>query len=233
VRAATDVTGAAGNRGRPPCDSEGMRVRPGPVVALLLAPVLGAVVLAGCGGDDRSLAGVVREPLPAVGDLALPDAGADGAPFAFRAPDDGLLLVYFGFTYCPDVCPTTMADVRQALRDLDEDDAARVEVAMATVDPGRDTPEVITGYVQGFVEGGHGLRTDDPEALQEVADAFGASYSVETVDGEVEVAHTGYLYAVDDEGRLLVTWPFGTPDADLRADIELLLDEGAAATGAV
>jgi protein SCO1/2 len=202
--------------------------------ALVLAvTVVGGALLAACGGDDRSLTGIVRSPLPEVGDVALPDAGADGEPFAFRAPDGGLLLLYFGYTYCPDVCPTTMADVRKTLREIDPDDAERVTVAMATVDPERDTAEVITGYVQSFVEDAHGLRTEDDAALRAAADAIGASYDVQrNEEGEIEVAHTGYLYAIDDQGRLLVTWPFPTPQADLQADVELLLDEGADATGA-
>jgi protein SCO1/2 len=201
---------------------------------VLAATVLGGALLAGCGGEEQTLTGIVRSPLPELAEVSLPDAGADGEPFAFRAPDGGLLLLYFGYTYCPDVCPTTMADVRKTLREIGPDEAARVTVAMATVDPERDTAEVITGYVQSFVDGAHGLRTEDDAELRAAADAIGASYDVQrNEEGEIEVAHTGYLYAIDDQGRLLVTWPFPTPQADLQADVELLLDQGADATGAV
>jgi protein SCO1/2 len=182
-----------------------------------------ALVLAGCGGDDAQLAGSVRTPLPEMGGLALPDASRDGASFAMRASDGGLLVVYFGYTSCPDVCPTTLADLRKAFRELG-DDAAQVEVAMATVDPGRDTDEVITNYVQSFIPRAHGLRTENDALLSSVADAFGAVYSVTTAaNGDVEVVHSAQVYVIDDQGRLRVTWPFGMTAADMARDLELLL----------
>lgn len=183
-----------------------------------------ALALAACGDDEpRELAGAVRDPLPDVGDLSLPDDANGGEPFTFTAPEDGLQVIYFGYTHCPDVCPTTMADVRSALAELG-DDADRIQVAMATIDPERDTPDVLPGYVQSFVDGASALRTTDDAELQEVADAFGVSYRVEEVDGEIEVAHSGSLYAVDDTGSLVVTWPFGTSSEDMRLDIETLLE---------
>ena len=79
-----------------------------------------------CGGDERELVGLTRDPEPQVDGVALPDVSRGGAPFDFRAPDGGLLVVYFGYTNCPDVCPTTMADLRVALDDLGDDaDAGR------------------------------------------------------------------------------------------------------------
>lgn len=182
-----------------------------------------ALVVASCGGEEAQLAGSVRTPLPEVGGLTLPDAGRGGEPFAMRAADGGLLVMYFGYTSCPDVCPTTLADLRKAFRELG-DDAAHIDLAMATVDPERDTDEVITGYVQSFIPGAHGLRTEDDALLSSVAGAFGAVYSVtEADDGDVEVVHSGQVYVIDDQGRLRVTWPFGMTAADMAGDLELLL----------
>lgn len=142
---------------------------------------------------------------------------------SMRADDSELLLMYFGYTSCPDVCPTTLADIRRSLSDLGAG-ADRVEVAMATIDPERDTADILTGYVQSFVPGAHALRTDDDGALRSAADAFGADYGV-TVDGEdIEVLHTGHVYVIDDEGQLLVTWPFGTSADEMRSDLEILLE---------
>ena len=182
--------------------------------------VLALAGLVGCGDDGAEvpaeLSGIVREPLPVVDTVELPDATNDGEPLPFRADDQGLLLVYFGYTSCPDVCPTTMADLRVAVEGLDAD-ADRVEVAMATIDPDRDSGEALGSYVQSFIEDGHALRTDDDELLRAATDAFGADYSVsEAEDGEIEVMHTGSVYVVDDEGRMLVQWPFGTSYAGHR-----------------
>ena len=83
---------------------------------------------------------------PTVGDLALPDLTADGDRFALRAEPGECSVVYFGYTNCPDFCPTTLSDLRLAIRRLSDGLADRVEVAMATVDPDRDIP-VLADYV--------------------------------------------------------------------------------------
>lgn len=203
-------------------------------IVRVLLPVVAVVTattgLAGCGDDgadpEAELAGIVREPLPVVDGVELPDVNQDGEAFALRGAENGLLLVYFGYTSCPDVCPTTMADLRSALDGLG-DDADRVAVAMATIDPDRDTPDVLTSYVDAFVEDGHALRTEDDAELRAATDAFGADYSVtEADDGEIEVVHTGSVYAVDPEGRMLVQWPFGTPFDDIENDLKTLLARG-------
>ncbi|MCP3856569.1 MAG: SCO family protein [Actinomycetia bacterium] len=193
-----------------------------------LIPVLIALALvaSACGSDDPEpavLAGIQRIPLPDVGELALPTT--TGTDLAMQADEDGLLLVYFGYTSCPDVCPTTMSDIRMALRELG-DDAERISVAMATVDPNRDTDDILDGYVKAFVDDGIALRTEDDSLLRASADVFGVTYSVaESEEGEIEVTHSGFLYAVDDQGLLQVTWPFGTPADDILSDLEILLDQ--------
>ena len=142
------------------------------------------------------------------------------------ARPDGLALVYFGYTYCPDVCPTTMSDLRRALGELPDGEADRVDVAMVTIDPARDSAEVLEGYVGNFIADATALRTDDPELLRSAADAFGADYAVEqTPDGEFEVSHTGEVYAVDDSGTVVMQWPFGTGSESLARDLESLLSQ--------
>jgi protein SCO1/2 len=209
---------------------------------LLVVLAAGLPLVAACGADEPGSAtglsdgsgdpaapteirGIVREPLPEVGALALPDASNGGEEFSFVAEDGEILLAYFGYTHCPDVCPTTLADVRTALQQVG-DDADRVDLAMATIDPDRDTGEVLPGYVQSFVPDAHALVATDDADLRAAADAFGADYSVEApseAGGEPEVSHTGFLYAVDDAGRLQVTWSFGTPAEDIANDLQVLL----------
>lgn len=181
--------------------------------------------------DSNDLVGVTREDPIDVSAVTLPEErpGEDPVPFTMRAADGELLLVYFGYTSCPDVCPTTLSDVKGALAELGPD-ADAVTLAMTTVDPQRDTAEVLDGYLDHFLDRYHVLRTTDPDELAAAEEVFGASSSVTTNDdGVIEVSHTGTLYAVDDQGTLLVEWPFGTPRDALVADLRILLDDLGAA----
>lgn len=149
----------------------------------------------------------------------------DGGDFAFVADEDNVLLVYFGFTFCPDVCPTTLADISFARNELG-DRSELVDLAMVTIDPDRDTEEVLTNYLNSFVPGAAALRTDDDAILRSAADEFGVFYQVEALEsGDVDVAHSGTLFAIDDQGRLTASWPFGTPSLDMVNDLEILLSE--------
>ena len=197
-----------------------------------LAVVAALGVLVSCGGGGRELSGYSRDPLPSVGALALPDATSDSTPFSFRADPGGLLIVYFGYTNCPDYCPTTMNDVKLARARLDDPDT--ISVAMVTVDPDRDfvvdtercdDAIVLACYVRSFIPDAHALGTDDDAALSAVAAPFGVSYGIETSGDEIIVSHSTSLYAVDDQGNLVLTWQFGIPIDDLAADMEMLLDE--------
>lgn len=190
----------------------------------LLAVSALVLAVAACSTEPAELSGFVRDPLPDVSTASLPDVSSGGGAFTMRAPQDEILLLYFGYTSCPDVCPTTLADLRSALRELG-DTATKVNVAMATIDPERDTDEVITGYVQSFIPEAHALRTTDPDELRVAADYFGADYGVSVdKEGKYEVFHTANLYAIDDGGRLQVTWPFGTEPESIAADLEILLE---------
>jgi protein SCO1 len=178
------------------------------------------------GGDDAALNGLVRPDPLEVGSLALPDVtvGSPEASFPFRAAPDELLVVYFGFTSCPDVCPTTLADLRMAREQLGAD-AAKIDLAMVTVDPDRDTPTVLSGYLSSFADRYHALRSTDPAALEAAQSAFGASSKItKTPDGAVEVAHSATTYVVDENGTVLVEWPFGLGSAEMAADLQTLLE---------
>jgi protein SCO1/2 len=213
-----------------------------PKRAIGLAAVVALVVL-GCSSDDdsattaptpdpttattdasgeRELAGIVRDPAPVVDATMLPSLTDPGTDLAFRAEPGGFQSVYFGYTNCPDVCPTTMADWAVTMRRLPEDLAAQVSTVMVTVDPDRDN-ELLPGYVESFVADGEAAGTTDPDLLAAAAAPFGVSYDVSTNDeGGVEVSHSGFLYLVDDQGRLVVTWPFGTSSSEMAADVEQL-----------
>ena len=225
---------------------QGQRFRGAALAAL--AVVLFGATAAACGsdGDEASTpdeaaggespegpeadtySGYVVDPPVTVDSVVLPLADGSG-DFQMVAEPGGLEVVYFGYTFCPDVCPTTMADVRKALAEMPADEADRVGVAMVTIDPARDTQEVLDGYLANFVDDGVALRTDDDALLRASTDAFGANYEVSTnTEGDIEVSHTGELYAVDDTGTVVMAWPFGTSYESLARDLRSLLAETSA-----
>jgi protein SCO1/2 len=96
---------------------------------------------------------------------------------------------------------------------------------MVTIDPRRDTAPILTKYVEHFLKRTDVRRTDVDQQLRAAANAFGAQYSVQVAaDGSEEVGHSAFLYAVDENGRIVVTWPFGVDPKSLAADLRILVD---------
>jgi protein SCO1/2 len=128
-------------------------------------------------------------------------------------------LVFFGFTHCPDVCPTTLFDVSEVLRSLGPD-ADRVGAEFITVDPERDTTASIKDYLSSFDPHLRGL-TGDPDAIKAVAKAYRVYYKkIPLEGGDYTMDHTAIVYLMGKDGRFIA--PFNlkrTPDvaaADLR-----------------
>ena len=184
------------------------------------------VVLSACSGlgGEATLAGYERSPEPSVADITLPAANRDTDAFAFQAPAGELLLVNFGYTTCPDICPTTLADTRQAFTSLGER-ADQVNMAFVSIDPELDDETTLTNYVEAFLENGIALRTDNDDDLKDAANAFGVSYQIGFTDeGDREVGHTANVFVVDEAGSVVLTWPFGVPATDMTNDLNILLD---------
>lgn len=190
------------------------------VIAVIVAATT-MLSAAGC-SSDRQLAGAQIDPPPDVSAIELPELTADDQMAHLMPVDSDLLLVYFGYTSCPDFCPRTMADLASAVQRLD--DPTRVSAAMVTIDPARDLDHLDT-YVRAFFDNGRAFGTDDPAALTAAANAFGVTYSVTTEPGsEPVVSHTTSAYVVDRDGRLILTWPYGTTVSDIELDLKQLLD---------
>lgn len=197
---------------------------PTPRSTTLVALLLFACLAVGC-ARQSPLRGRVPVRATYVGHASLPEVrpGQPDRAFHFRAAPGHVLFVAFGFTHCPDICPTTLADLRKALRELGPD-AARVEVAFATVDLHRDTPEVLAPYVQSFVPAGRALRARSQRELGPAQSAFGATSVIQRApDGHLDVSHTTTSYVVDDRGHIVVEWRFGTPARDMAHDLRVLL----------
>ena len=211
-------------------------------LSLLIA---GGMALVACGSSDGAsgdgaspddtsvddgasvLSGVVREPAPLVNGTALPSLSDPGTDIEFAANPGEIQVVYFGFTNCPDVCPTTLADLTIALRKLDQIEAGRsdrVETVMVSVDPARDL-DILDGYVTSFISDARAAGPDDDTLLMAAGEPFGVSYDVRTLDdGTIEVDHSPFLYAVNDQGELVVSWQFGATSDDMSNDLNTLLD---------
>lgn len=190
----------------------------------IAAALAAGLLLAGCGGRP-SLHGSVPSRLTYVGGASLPEVhpGRPGREFAFRARPGRVLAVYFGYVSCPDVCPTTLSDLAHAIRSLGAA-GGRVDVAFATVDLYRDSAAVLAPYLASFTPAGHPLLADSPSRLAAAEVAFGATSNlVKKSDGGIEVEHTAQTYVVDDAGRVVLTWRFGTTAADMADDLRALL----------
>jgi protein SCO1/2 len=136
------------------------------------------------------------------------------------------VVLFFGFTHCPDVCPTTLAETAQALKALGAD-ADRVQVLFVTVDPERDTPDVLAKYVTAFDPRFLGL-SGDAEATRRVAKEFKIFYEKrsEGSSGRYSMDHSAQTYVIDPQGNLrLLVRPERIAE-DLPADLRTLLRPG-------
>jgi protein SCO1/2 len=135
-----------------------------------------------------------------------------------------LLLIYFGFTYCPDVCPTDLQAIGLALDKLGAAGDA-VQPLFITLDPDRDTPQLLAAYVPSFHPRLIGL-SGDASSIRQAARAYKVYYAkVATGAGSnYTVDHSGYIYLMDDAGRYLGFFPPGTPPDRMTDVIRPLAD---------
>lgn len=167
-------------------------------------------------------AGYVRTPLVDVSAVSLPTV--DKKPVRMVAAPDSLLIVYFGYASCPDVCPMTLTLLKNAVSNLPPADRKRVQAAMVTVDLSRDTPDIFGGYVEQYFPSGLALRATDAAELRVAVDAFGADFRIQiNKQGQREVSHSDELYVVDDTGKIILAWPYGLTSQAISADLSKLL----------
>ena len=154
------------------------------------------------------------------GDFSLTDH--TGKPRALSGFKGNVVALFFGYTHCPDVCPTTMAEYASAMKLLGPD-AGRIQVLFVSVDPERDTPSVLKSYVPFFDKRFIGL-TGSPAQVSKVAEQFKVVATKRPAGaGNYFVDHSAGSYLLDAEGRLRAYEPNGTAAAALAHDLKALL----------
>lgn len=189
--------------------------------------MLGA--LPACGGadpdrslDDSGLRGrVLSSPLPKV-DFTL--TSHEGRPFHFLEETSGFVtLLFFGYTYCPDVCPIHMASIAAVLEQLPPSVADRFKVVFVTTDAARDTPERLREWLGSFSHDFIGL-TGPLEEVNRIQQEIGLaqSFREDLPDGGYGMAHAAQVLAYTLDDLAHVAYPFGTRQADWAHDLPIL-----------
>lgn len=162
------------------------------------------------------------EPYPPAPPINL--TREDGSNFQLSDLRGKIVLLFFGYTSCPDVCPTTMAELKTAVDKIGPENADQVQVVYVTVDPQRDTPQRVQEYANHFNREFIGLSGSESD-LAKVWNDYGVFRSV--AEGSPAtgylVDHTARITLIDQDGNLRSSYGFGTPVEDLVHDLELLL----------
>lgn len=138
-----------------------------------------------------------------------------------------VVVLFFGYVHCPDVCPTTLSDVAAAMRLLSPSEAKRVQVLFVTVDPARDSADLLKDYVPYFHESFLGLRGSEAEVAQ-AAKEFQVFYRRHSIPGAngYNVDHTAGSYVLDERGKLRLLLAFAMSPDDMAHDLRILLRDG-------
>jgi len=197
------------------------------------ATLLAAFAIAGAGpahdwadAAPAALRSGAFDPPRAAPDFTLP--AASGAEFQLRRHLGKVVVLTFGYSSCPDVCPTVLAELAQVRVRLGAKEAQRVQVVYVSVDPERDTPARLRAFTEQFDKTFMGL-TGPREQLEPVWKAYGVSVVRKDLPGSTPptylVHHSASVFLIDAAGRLRVMAPFGTPSDDVLHDVRLLLKE--------
>lgn len=194
--------------------------------ALVLAASMPALAgLSGCFQNKPSFASVDLTGADYARDFNLVDH--NGRQRSLKDFAGQIVVVFFGFAQCPDVCPTTMAEMVEVRKALGAD-GARVQSIFITVDPDRDTPEVLKAYMANFDPSFLALRPGSAEQLAALAKDFKVFYrkNAGPTPTSYTIDHTAGSYVYDTRGRLRLFTRHGMGVKALVADLRLLLDQG-------
>lgn len=191
------------------------------IAGLLATLVIGLAIFWQPAMPERPLPKAVS---PAASDFALQSAAGPVSLKDFRGK---VVLIYFGYTYCPDVCPTSLAATAQGLALLTPEELAKVAMVFISVDPERDTPARLKEYAEFFHPGIVGV-TGTPDKVAEVAKLYGVFYArqkVDTAGGGYVVDHSSDTYVVSPDGKLIGKLAHATAPDRVAAEIRKHLNQ--------
>jgi protein SCO1/2 len=176
------------------------------------------------GGSGNYRGTTYGEPYPVAPEFTL--TRGDGTSFQLSQMRGNIVMLFFGYTSCPDICPTTLAGLKQALGKLDESDAKQVKVLFVTVDPKRDTPERMQEYVNNFNTDFIGLSGTETD-LQKIWNDYGIYREISdqsTALGYI-VNHTARVTVIDRNGKMRISFGTDMQVDDIVHDLKLMLKE--------
>ncbi len=182
-------------------------------VALIVAAGIAVLAVKVIEGGPTETGGLMGQPSVG-GPFELVDGdGRTVTPADFAGK---YMVLYFGFTYCPDVCPTELIAIADALDLLTPEQRARIQPIFVTVDPERDTPAVVKDYASNFHPQMIGL-TGSPEQIREAAKAYRVYYAKQEADenGNYQMAHSSFIYVMGPDGRFLRHFSMGTSPEEI------------------
>jgi len=183
------------------------------------AILAGAVLLASC--DGGAMRGTAVEPARVLPTFQF--TRADGSRIRVGERSDGPTVVFFGYTHCPDVCPTTLADWKRVKSKLGAA-AARVRFVFVSIDPERDTPGMAARYAAKFDPSFIGVSGDAATtAAIQASFMVGAAHHAMPDSSGYRVNHASHSFLVDEHGRLVAIYSYGSPWNALAADLERAL----------
>lgn len=147
--------------------------------------------------------------------------GHDGKRYRLQDFKGRAVALFFGYTHCPDVCPTTMLEFAQAAKTLGAD-ADKLQVLFVSIDPQRDTPAVLAGYLPHFDKRFLGL-TGSATEVAAVARQYKIVVQKQGEGDGYTMDHSAGSYLFDQDGKLRVYWPYATPASDIAHDVKALL----------
>ncbi len=180
------------------------------------------LLLAAC---THTFNGVAPNPIGPAPDFTLTDE--NGQPFQLSTLRGKWILLAYGYTHCPDVCPLTLSHLRDVKKTIDAN-GDQVQVVFVTIDPDRDTADIMRQYVahfdQPFTQKFKGL-TGTPQEIAQAAKAYNVKYEKKDVkpDGSYTMGHTAEVYLIDPQFDWRMTFPFGVKAEEIAGDVQYLM----------